>query len=595
MQRSSIPVLWLRFCVPILLVLMVSGAVANAQTTGIPNSNQKHRRSLLIRPTHKTHASSASPGPTSPTGTGRPPRVGPNTQDNAAQESFPNGLLGRSETTIATSEDGSNILVGFNDAQGFCGPPFGAPCTPENPPGLSGFAYSTNGGLTFTDGGAPDPTIFDNVFTRGDPWMDRGGLDDATFYYSNIAVNYTTGAEIGVSVHRGHFSGNSFSFSDVHVLNTSNPNDAYDKDAFAAAHDKSGAAYMTITNFIEVCGIPAFGFGQIEVWRTHDGGDSWQGPSIASPDMTFITDPSNPDCGLTGTSQQGSAPVIGPRGELYVTWLQGPTFSGPGGSIESTNANIEVATSLDGGVTFGSAVTVATINVSEGRTAPAGYNRPSRLDSPRISVATTGVHSGRVYVAFTSETSPAPVPGPVSCPTGLPTGSVCVGQDPLSEEAFISYSDDKGLTWSTPTPVAPAVPAEGVKRIWPVPTVEPGGNVDVVYYESNETPSATNPECVVDLGPLPNGSELFRVGAANSLVDTIWVQSTDGGSTFRAPLTVTTATSNWCTTASDIVPNFGDYIFSFSTGNHVYPSWADGRNGIPDTFDAVILGAGKSH
>jgi hypothetical protein len=37
----------------------------------------------------------------------------------------------------------------------------------------------------------------------------------------------------------------------------------------------------------------------------------------------------------------------------------------------------------------------------------------------------------------------------------------------------------------------------------------------------------------------------------------------------------------------------GDYIFSVSTGNHVYPLWADGRNGVPDTFFAKGLGAGK--
>jgi hypothetical protein len=178
--------------------------------------------------------------------------------------------------------------------------------------------------------------------------MDRGGSDGQTFYYSNIAVDYFTGASLGVSIHRGHFHDGSFAFEDVHTFNTSNPNDFYDKDAFAAAKDGSGAAYGTITNFIEVCGIPAFGFGQIELWRTHDGGDTWQGPTIVSPDMTFITDPKNPNCGLTGTYQQGSVPPIGPKGEVYVTWLEGPTFTGPKGSIESTNASIEVARSGKG-------------------------------------------------------------------------------------------------------------------------------------------------------------------------------------------------------------------------------------------------------
>jgi hypothetical protein len=64
--------------------------------------------------------------------------------------------------------------------------------------------------------------------------------------------------------HRGHFHDGSFAFEDVHTFNSANPNDFYDKDAFAAAKDGSGTAYATITNFIEVCGILAFGFGQID-------------------------------------------------------------------------------------------------------------------------------------------------------------------------------------------------------------------------------------------------------------------------------------------------------------------------------------------
>ena len=511
-------------------------------------------------------------------------QVGPNVQVNAPQQPFPDGLLGRSETTIAASNSGKLLLAGFNDAQGFCGPPFGAACTPESPAGLSGFSFSTDGGLTWTDGGAPDPALSPggNVFTRGDPWMDRGGSDGQTFYYSNLAVDLFTGASLGVSVHRGHFHDGSFAFEDVHTFNSANPNDSYDKDAFAAAKDGSGTAYATITNFIGECGFPAFGFGQIEVWRTHDGGNSWQGPTIAAPDLTFITDPSNPDCGLSGTVQQGSAPAIGPKGELYVTWLQGPTFSGPGGSVESTNANIEVATSLDGGVTFGPGVTVASTNVSFLRTSPAGYNRFNRMDSPRITAATTGRNHGRVYVTFTSEVSPAPIPGRLPCPAGLPAGSVCLGQDPLSEEAFISFSDDQGLTWSTPTPLAAPVPPTGVKRMWPVPSIEPGGTVDVVYYESQEASTPLNPECVVSLGA-PD----FRVGPANSLVDTFLVQS-DGGKTFSAPVRVTTVTSNWCTTVTDIFPNFGDYIGGTSGATRALPVWADGRNGIPDTFFDTI-------
>jgi hypothetical protein len=86
------------------------------------------------------------------------------------------------------------------------------------------------------------------------------------------------------------------------------------------------------------------------------------------------------------------------------------------------------------------------------------------------------------------------------------------------------------------------------------------------------------------------GSNVYRVGSANSLVDTFRVQSADGGNIFSAPVKVTTVTSNWCTTVSDIFPNFGDYIGGASGANHAFPIWADGRNGIPDTFFAPIKG-----
>jgi len=107
-------------------------------------------------------------------------------------------------------------------------------------------------------------------------------------------------------------------------------------------------------------------------------------------------------------------------------------------------------------------------------------------------------------------------------------------------------------------------------------------------YESQEASTPLNPECVESLG-----APFFRVGPANSLVDTFTVNSRDGGNSFGVPVKVTTVTSNWCTTVTNIFPNFGDYIGGTSGANRVLPIWADGRNGIPDTFFAPFLGPGK--
>ena len=533
------------------------------------------------------------------TGIGQPPRVGPNIQVNAAQLAFPNGLLGRSETTTAVSDPFLNglLVAGFNDAQGFCGAPFGVACTPQSPPGLSGYGFSTDGGMTWNDGGGPP--VINNAFSRGDPWMDRGGFDNLTFYFANLSVDATTGASVGVSVHRGHFSGSTFAWENVRVFNAPNaqnqcqvfgapagtlaPCDFYDKEAIAAAKDGSGAAYVSLTNFKEVCGFAQFGFGQIEVWRTHDAGDIWQGPVIVSPDVTFITDPTNASCGFTGTSQQSSVPAIGPNGEVYVAWQFGPTFN-PGAS---TNAAIKVAASFDGGGTFGTPVTVANINSLRGAV-PVAYNRDRINDHPRISVATTGPFKGRVYVSYASAVAPTPAGAISACPAPN-VGQTCRAQQLTSIQAFVAFSDDKGQTW-TSVPVAPAPPATGLKRWWPVVTVESGGNVDVIYYESVEAPVSSGAVCNVSVA----GGANRRRGTAHSLVDVLWAPSTDGGMTFKTPIRVTNTTTDWCRVASNIRPNMGDYIGSFSGGNRVFPVWADGRNGVPDTFYATGLGSGKT-
>jgi hypothetical protein len=573
----------------ILLFIAVGGTAAQNRPA-VPKDHEEFLSSGSIRPDE----TSMTPGPRSPLRTASRiaprivsntgantggPVVGTNVRVNDPQRPFPNGLLGRSETTIAASKNGMSLLVGFNDAQGFCGPPFGAACTPENPPGLSGFAFSTDGGATWNDGGAPDPARFGNVFTRGDPWMDRGGYDQNTFFYANLSVDATTGDALGVSVHRGHFNNGVFAFEDVRTFNAPNPNDFYDKEAIAADTSGNGLAVVSVTNFKEVCNVPANGFGEITVWRSRDSGNTWTGPVVAGRDQTFITDPSDPACGNTGVLQQSSVPAIGPNGEVYVVWQFGPTFTAAG---TSTNANIVVARSLDRGRTFDSPVTVAAIN-SMRQNPPVGYNRGRLNDHPRIAVATDGPFSGRVYVVFYSAEQPVGPAPSVSCPAGLPATAKCTGQSVVSSQVFITFSDDRGLTWSTPTPVAPEVQPTGNKRWWPVVTLGNNATVNVVYYDSQETETPSNPQCVVRVG-----GPVRRVGSANSLVDTFLAQSFDGGRSFQAPVLVTSETSNWCTAVSNVTPNFGDYIGSATARRNVLSVWGDGRNGVPDVFFAPV-------
>lgn len=525
------------------------------------------------------------------TGTGSPPRVSRNAMVNDPQLPLPEGLLGRSETAIVASQGAQRLVTGWNDADGFC--PLLPPGTcPTTQLGLSGFGFSTDGGKTWTDGGAP---FIDGIYTFGDPWLDRGGFDKETYYYSNIAVDLASG-DFGMSIHRGRFMGKSFAWEDVRFVTPEFQEDFLDKEAIAADKNGSGIVIMSLTNFLDlshpsrgICPSDSpSGFGEIQVFRSVDGGDSWQGPVIVGPDLTDTT--ADPGCNV-GTSQQSSSPAFGPNGEIYVVWERGPDFdfaSTP--PTISPTAEIVVARSLDDGASFGTPVTVANINHMRGAP-PVAYNRNRTNNHPRIAVAANGKFRGRVYVTFSSTDSPVSgLPVQVACPPG-PSMPDCFAQNLTSTQVFLSYSDDQGQTWSPAVPLAPPVPSTGVKRFWPTVSVEPGGSIDVTYYESIEEGLTSDPsdiECNIAT------SSFRRAGTAVSLVDTYWVRSGNGGKTFNAPVRVSDVSTNWCQVASNIIPNMGDYIFSVSKGNHVLATWADGRNGVPDTFYSTGLGAGKS-
>jgi hypothetical protein len=152
-----------------------------------------------------------------------------------------------------------------------------------------------------------------------------------------------------------------------------------------------------------------------------------------------------------------------------------------------------------------------------------------------------------------------------------------VGQSLISSQAFLTFSDDQGSTWSEPRPITRPVPDTGVKHLWPVVSVEPSGVVDVTYYESQEASATDGSACTVRVGGTTN-SPLYRTGSAHSFVKTFWVQSLDGGTTFTAPVALSSATSDWCATFSNVTPNYGDYIGSVSIAGKVLATWADGRN-----------------
>lgn len=494
------------------------------------------------------------------------------TNRQASQNQDPAAVFrsGASETTIAAADGGNLLAAGWNDGEGFGFAPF----DPTKPPlGLSGFGVSFDGGRTWQDRGVPPigsrigfgpgslgRSTSNQYITRGDPWLDATGPSGRTIYYANLAV-WTDDAALppaGVSVHKGLFSGNTFNWTDAVLLQSPNyPNDFLDKEALAA---RGNAVYVTVTNFIEVCDQPFFGFGQIELYRSLDAGATWD-RKIVQADETFITDPANPNCGADGIVDQGSAPAVGPNGELYVVWERGWFAPFLGGSV-LPRATIAFRRSMDNGETWALRKTLASI-CSTALLPPAGYNRTSSNDFPRITVVQSGFYAGRILVTY-QDCSAA-------------SGSASFGRD---GDVYVTYSDDNGDTWSTPVPVHPT--ADGKMQFWPAVTVDSKGTVNVAYYEMrdvNLTPDPTDIECSVRIGG-PLGNPILRQSTLSTLSDVMLARSLDGGVTWLPAVQVNTQTTNWCqaTPINSIIPNFGDYNDVRAANERLHIVWAEGRN-----------------
>ncbi len=538
-------------------------------------------------------SSSSAPSSFNPA---RPPNVSPNTRVNDPQSLPPAGRLGRSETTLSVGGNGNFLVAGWNDADGFARRPFTSPPAIPGAPGLSGYGFSTDGGNTWTDGGtpfiaaSPDPAhpACGGIVTRGDPWLDQGGYGTETVYYANLAVYELPAAEAycttatsvttaGVSVHRGHFTETSpgsgtftFGWSDVQLLKAQPgvglavgaPLDFYDKEALAA--DKLGSrpnVFVSVSNFVGLLS-PATagcGFGQIELWHSYDGGNTWATtPTLVQIDEVQTTP--TVDCS-TGRLNQGSEPAIAPDGTVFVAWQSGPNFSS-GSMVFPLAESIRVARCDNFGAGPCTLILNHAIN-SMRFSAIQGYNRNRMNDFPRIAVAQSGAHMGRVYVAY---------------PTGSGT-PVATSVFPDSD-IQIMFTDDGGTTWSGPFAVSP--PNDGRKDFWPVVSIDQGGNVDVVYMsslEANLTTSTSDIECIPGAKQLGGG--ISQNGLRSSLVDVKWAQSIGGSGSFETPIKVNSVTSNWCKARTNVRPTFGDYIDARSFGNRVFVLWGDGRLAAP--------------
>jgi hypothetical protein len=262
---------------------------------------------------------------------------------------------GQAEQSVAFL--GLNGLCSWNDGQGFN----------LSPQDVQGYGYTVDGGVTWIDGGIPPKSGTISTWTS-DP-VTTVNEKTGEFYYCGLTSN--TGTQNGVAVARGHFAGGAFVWDGTsQVAVGSSSSYAYDKE-WMCADSLTGNLYVTWTLFTTTT-------GYIQYSRSTDGGLTWSAPVQVSGSWE-------------NGAVSGSRPVVGPNGEVYITYT----------AIGTVDADsVKVMKSTNNGVTWGPSVVGMTCMDAYFNGAP-GFNRGRAVTFASLAVdRSLGTNRGRAYLAI---------------------------------------------------------------------------------------------------------------------------------------------------------------------------------------------------
>ncbi|MBI3412143.1 MAG: matrixin family metalloprotease [Planctomycetes bacterium] len=445
---------------------------------------------------------------------------------------------GQSEMAIAADPTGQHVVIGFNDFQGFN----------NNPLSVSGFAYSDNGGASFTYGNQLPSASNGNIGATllpqvvGDPVIlyIPGGGGGQFAYFSIEVIGRGVGSPgntfagtiqtmcVQTSTDFGHTWSQPFAIgpaSNPHgLLSGTNGRDAADKE-FADVDPETGRVMLTWSNFTSTAFIP--GGREISATYTDNimnaGGPTWSARQILNPGAT--------------TADQASVPRFAGNGSgnVYVSWNST--------NLSTGNNREYVAVSTNNGVSFGAPFSP---------TASDYYPMDQVLGNDRVhsfpSLAVDnsgGVNAGNVYLVYATN--------------GNHDGA----------DIIFHRSTNGGGSFSAGT-LLNARPGSDRAQWFPYVSVDnTNGRVSVIYLDQG-------------------------VAGSGDLTEVSWQYSDDGGVTWSKPSSLTSpgafaiggdpadAQPFHAGYGNDTSqPNMGDYIASTSVGGNLFATWG-GTNHIPD-------------
>jgi hypothetical protein len=375
----------------------------------------------------------------------------------------------QNETAIAVDPNNSSrIVAAANDYVTRTWPCTvnGTPCSALGD-GYSGTYFSNDGGSTWCCNSNPnsnyvpttDPaqigTLIPGVERLVGGQYDAGGDPSVAFdsqgnvYYAGLGFNRTSPPST-VAVNKGTFdNGGNLSWGPPTFINQStSPSTLNDKE-WIAVDSHSGSPfqdriYVTWTRFIFNAHNGNYVQSPIFFVYSTDGGTTFSAPTNISANAHY---------------SQGSRPVVGPDGTLYVFWDGSTRLA----SLDSTY----MVKSTDGGVTWSFPLQVSTLTEI-----PGVRNTAFRVNSfPAAAVAS----NGNVYVTWNTEVdNTTPIyTGDPGCAYYLPGNHV----SNCHSTAVYSSSTDGGTTWSAPGPVFTpgSRTADGYPVTQPTPDPDPNG------------------------------------------------------------------------------------------------------------------------
>lgn len=377
----------------------------------------------------------------------------------------------QNETAIAVDpNDPRRVVGGANDyaSRAWSCTISGTPCSALGD-GYSGTYFSNDGGQTWCCVSS-DPAHLGTLI----PGVERltGGIYDAggdpavafdsrgTVYYAGLGFDRTSPPST-VAVNRGTFdaSGNLSWSAPTFINQTTSPSTLNDKEWIAVDANAGSAfrdrVYVTWTRFIFNAKNGRYVQSPIDFAYSADGGKTFSAPQLISANVLY---------------GQGSRPVVGPDGTLYVFW--------DGSTRLAALDSIWMVKSADGGVTWSKPVQISQLV----DIIPAA-DTEFRVNSYPAAAADS---HGNLYVTWSSMMSNT-------------TGGLCPGatNSGCHAAALYSSSSDGGKTWTKPALAFPALDASTRAAIG-YPVTQPDGStlaapaarrVDTLFSAISASPS----------------------------------------------------------------------------------------------------------